>query len=303
MRSCIYQGNVRHRRFEPIEHEFCYSIAYLYVDLAEWDEVIRRVPLLSGRKRWAVSSIRREDHLGDPSESLDEAVRREVEQQTGVRPSGRIGMLSQWRSFGFFFSPVNFFYCFGSDGSTVEAIIAEVNNTPWGEQHCYTLWQGNRTSDKSLSFGCDKVFHVSPFMALDLHYRWSLTAPADALTIHIQACREATCTLDSTLRLKRHELTAGRWLLNLARYPLVPPRILAGVHFEALRLWLKKAPLYAHPSKRSSPTLTSPHTDQPDSVNPSPSSTPHPDPESPSPGSGESTMPNGRQPSERTQVG
>lgn len=283
MRSCIYQGNVRHRRFEPIKHEFCYSIAYLYVDLAEWDDVIRRIPLLSGRKRWAVSSIRREDHLGDPSEPLDAAVRGEVERQTGIRPSGPIGMLSQWRTFGFFFSPVNFFFCYSADGSTVESVIAEVNNTPWGEQHCYTLWQGNRTSDNTLSFRCDKVFHVSPFMPLDLHYRWSLTSPADALTIHIQACREETCELDSTLRLKRHELTAGRWLMNVARYPLVPPRILAGVHFEALRLWLKKAPFYPHPNKSTPPNLADSTTQR----------------ESRSSASGESTMTNRPSESER----
>jgi DUF1365 family protein len=161
-------------------------------------------------------------------------------------------MLSQWRTFGYFFSPVNFFFCFDPTGVQVESVVAEVNNTPWGEQHCYVLWQGNRVSDGKLSFSCKKEFHVSPFMALDLNYRWSVTDPSDALTIHIQAMRDENRELDSTLRLRRYELSAGRWLLNVARYPLIPPRILAGVYFEALRLWLKKAPYYPHPNQGAS---------------------------------------------------
>jgi DUF1365 family protein len=161
-------------------------------------------------------------------------------------------MLSQWRTFGYFFSPVNFFFCFDPTGVQVESVVAEVNNTPWGEQHCYVLWQGNRVFDGKLSFSCKKEFHVSPFMALDLNYRWSVTDPSDALTIHIQAMRDENRELDSTLRLRRYELSAGRWLLNVARYPLIPPRILAGVYFEALRLWLKKAPYYPHPNQGAS---------------------------------------------------
>lgn len=267
MQSCIYRGHVRHRRFAPLKNNFRYPIAYLYVDLAELPEVVAKLPLLSMRPRWSVASLCREDHLGDLSLSLDEAVRQRVAEETGKRPDGPIRMLTLWRTFGRFFSPVNFFFCFAPDSDEVESVVAEVNNTPWREQHCYVLWEGNRRENKSLAFANEKVFHVSPFMALDLHYRWSFSNLGSALSIHIEATRDQECELDATLSLRRVELSSAAWLAQVVRYPMLPARLITAIYYQALKLWIRKAPFYPHPSKRPTDPAPAPASVGPKQTN------------------------------------
>ncbi len=284
MQSCLYTGHVRHRRFESlgstsssaadvprelglenrisanplrgragrrlVKHEFRYSMAYLYLDLDELADVVSQLPLLSRRAAWSVSAICREDHLGDPQLDLATAVRAEVYGQTGLRTEGPIRMLTVWRSWGWFFSPVSFFFCFAPGNSGIDAIVAEVNNTPWRERHCYVLWSGNQVDATRLAFEHAKDFHVSPFLEMDLRYRWHLTPPSESLTIHLAACRGEADQLDATLTLRRQPLSTWNWLRCVVRYPLVPMRILTAIHYEALRLWIKKAPFFPHPGKR-----------------------------------------------------
>lgn len=293
MHSCLYTGSVRHRRFEPKLNRFRYSIRLLYLDLDELDDVVRRLPFLrSGR--WAVASLRMDERMtctasnnlgsstagGSPCVGLRERVARVVEAETGRVPSGPVRWLTLWGSFGVFFAPVSFYYCFAPDGQTLEAIVAEVSNTPWRERHCYVLHAGNqfevetessesesafpreKPSDERscLRFRHAKQFHVSPFLDVALDYHWTITAPNESTTIHLEArhraathgpARSSECVLDATLRLKREPLTRLRWLRAVARHPLVPIRVLAGIYFEALKLWINKVPFYPHPRKRS----------------------------------------------------
>ncbi|MEI2421818.1 DUF1365 family protein, partial [Arthrospira platensis SPKY2] len=103
------------------------------LDLAELDTVFRGRWLWS-TQRPALAWLRREDHLGDPAHSLDESVRRLVAERTGRRPAGPIRLLAHLRYFGHCFNPVSFYYCYDAAGERVETIVAEVNNTPWGER-------------------------------------------------------------------------------------------------------------------------------------------------------------------------
>ena len=245
MHSCIYRGTVRHRRFERLSRAFRYPIRFLYVDLDELPQIAARLPCLSLR-RYSVASVCREDHLGDPNVDLATAVRQRVADELGQHPDGAVRLLTLWRSFGFYFSPVNFFFLF-DQREQLQAVVAEVTNTPWREQHCYVLSALNETAPGRRGFRHSKQFHVSPFLELDLEYRWQLIQPGESLSIHLEACRGDQCQLDATLTLQRTELTTAAWLATLARYPLVPARVLTGIYWEALRLWLNKAPYYPHP--------------------------------------------------------
>ena len=134
--SCIYEGAVRHRRFEVRGHEFRYRLALAYVDLDELPT------LLSGRlvkRRPGLVRFRRRDYLGDPRTPLADAVRELVHARTGTRPEGPVRLLTQLRSFGHCFNPVSFYYCFDRAGERLEHVLAEVTNTPWGERHTYVL--------------------------------------------------------------------------------------------------------------------------------------------------------------------
>ena len=136
--SCLYEGTMRHRRFRPVPHAFGYRLFMVYLDLDELDEVF------AGRWLWsttrcALARFRREDHLGVPTVPLPDAVRALVKERLGFRPTGPVRLLTHLRYFGFVMNPVSFYYCFAADGKQLEAIVAEVNNTPWGERHCYVM--------------------------------------------------------------------------------------------------------------------------------------------------------------------
>lgn len=262
MHSCIYDGYVRHRRFQPLRRDFQYRIAFLFLDLAELDQVLEDLCLLGGR-RFSLASIFRPDHLGRRADCLDTAVRDVVADQTGTRPSGPIRMLTQWRTLGFYFSPINLFFCY-DDEEQVQTVVAEVNNTPWREQHIYVLWSGNQSDDRGLAYRHAKAFHVSPYMDMNLEYDWRLSPPAERFAVHLETLRDTTCILDASMKLRRQELTNRTWLTTLMRFPLPAARILTAIYYEALRLWLKNCPYYPHP-KTNDPSTLDPQSD-PDRV-------------------------------------
>ncbi len=245
--SAIYLGSVRHRRFEPTEHAFRYPLFLMYLDLAELDTVFANRRLWS-TSRAAVARFDRRDHLGDPAQPLDASVRELVEAETGTRPEGPIRLLTHLRYFGHCFNPVSFYYCFDESGTRLETLVAEVNNTPWGERHCYVLTAGEPTGNNgTLSFRSTKRLHVSPFMGMDVAYEWRTGVPSERLLVHIDNRRNGNRLFDATMTLERREITGPRLAWLLARFPIMTLRVVLWIHWEAFRLWLKKTPFYPHP--------------------------------------------------------
>ena len=138
MNSCIYTGTVRHRRVNPVPHAFTYRLFMMYLDLGELPAVFQQRWLWSV-DRPNVASFRRSDHVGDPGTPLEGSIRALVAERTGQTPDGPIRLLTHCRYFGYVFNPVSFFFCYDGSGEHVEAIVAEITNTPWGERHCYVL--------------------------------------------------------------------------------------------------------------------------------------------------------------------
>ncbi len=253
MHSCIYEGRVAHGRYQPVVHKFWYRIYMAYLDLDELQDepAVRR---LITRGRFAPARFAASDHLTGWSGPVKKSIIELVERESGVRPSGPIRLLTQLRNFGYYFSPLNIYYCFDQTGQTVDCMVAEVTNTPWREQHLYVLSPSNQTSrGRVLQYEHDKQFHVSPFLDMDYRYRWRLQVPGEQLRVHIENRRDSTRVFDATMKLARRPLT--RWSLTKmqARYPVMTARIMAAIHWQALKLWWKKCPVYSHPRKQPVP--------------------------------------------------
>jgi DUF1365 family protein len=249
MHSCLYEGQVRHRRFEPKAHSFTYSVVYAYLDLDELDQVF------AGRWFWSTTNpapvrFRRMDYLGDSTVSLKAAVRQRIERETGHLPSGPIRVLSHLRHFGFSFNPVSFYYCFDSTDSFVETIVAEITNTPWNERHAYVLPQHQSLKyPQGLRFRFGKVFHVSPFMPMDLQYDWAFGSPDQCLMVHMKNINHDRTMFDARMTLERQPINGYTCARALIRYPMMSMKVMGAIYWQALKLFLKRMPFYSHPSK------------------------------------------------------
>jgi uncharacterized protein len=247
MHSCLYTGTVRHRRHEPTPNRFSYKLFMAYLDLAELPHLFDRYLLWSAR-RPAPAWFRRGDFYGDAARPLDEAVRDLVARQSGSRPEGPIRLLTHLRYFGYSFNPVSFYYCFDRDDTKVETIVAEITNTPWKERHQYVLPTGSADESGSCwRFRFEKDFHVSPFMPMDMSYDWRFSAPGEHLRVHMQNWRKGAATFDATVGLMREPITSVSLAHALIHFPLLTAQVTTFIHWQALRLWLKRTPFYAHP--------------------------------------------------------
>lgn len=233
MNSCLYESTVFHRRFAPKAHEFCYRLFYVLIDLEELP-LLRRSLRLLGINRPGLYSFRESDHISHGATTTRENVSRYLRDQGLTTQVGRILLLTLPRMLGYIFNPISIYYCFDEAGAPL-ASIAEVGNT-FGEWKPYLV---PLAGDGSFHRRVVKHYYVSPFSDLDLEFDFRFHLPEETLRVFIDDYRGEQRELLSTLTGKRVALTDGTLLWFSLKYPLLTLRVILGIHWQALLLWLK----------------------------------------------------------------
>jgi len=244
MKSCLYEGRVRHRRFSPKNHSFNYRLFFVYLDLDEIDSVFTKRWFWSSTKM-AIAQLKRTDYIGNENISIKQAVINKVYKETGIRHTGPVKMLTHLRYFGFVFNPVTFYYCYDKTESVVEFIVAEITNTPWGERHSYVL--NNKDKSNKMRFSFKKDFHVSPFLPMEMDYDWRFTTPVDSLNIHMVNNEDNGKVFDATLQLNKKPLSSFNCARAITFFPFLTLKVISGIYWQALRLYIKRIPIFTHP--------------------------------------------------------
>lgn len=246
MDNAIASGKIWHRRLTPKPHRFVYRTSYTLVDVDRVENVFARSRLWSVG-RFNLVGFRRSDFLRPLDRPLRQAVLERVAEVTGCQPSGRIFLLAHLRQWGLCFNPVSFYFCFGRDG-ILQAIVAEVHNTPWNQRHAYVLdCRGQEGPEYRFDF--DKSFHVSPFMPMAIHYDWRFRIDHDRLDVHMLLKDSGRECFTVGMQLALEPMTTSTMRRMPLKFPLMTFKVVAGIYWQALRLWLKKVPFYSHPDK------------------------------------------------------
>lgn len=257
MNSRLYQGWVRHRRYAPKNHQLNYPLFMLYLDLDETEAVFGQSRFWSVETfNWA--SFRRADYYAPERGDLKTAVIERICELSQIEAAQihSIRMLTHLRYLGLAFNPVTFYYAFNAQNELL-AIMPEVTNTPWGERHQYVLTgqagdgahEPARQHRHYREYHLAKAFHVSPFLPMDMDYRWVFGTPEQTLRVHLENYRQGERQFDATLVLDAQQISGRNLNRTLIRFPWMTVKVVTGIYWHALRLWLKGIRFYPHPRK------------------------------------------------------
>lgn len=249
LQSALFSGHVMHARLKPKQHRLTYRIYSLLIDLDELEALNRRLKLFSV-DRFNLFSF----HSADRGDRSGSDLKKQVEQSMragGLVPDGgAIRLLTMPRMLGWAFNPLSVFYCYGQNGD-LRAILWEVDNT-FGERHGYLI-PVDRSDAGQIIQHCDKAFYVSPFMDMDLRYEFHVVAPSDKLSIRIDTFDNEGLVLTARHLAKRTELTDAALLRAFFKIPFLTMRVIGGIHWEALKIWIKGVRLAVRPPPPESP--------------------------------------------------
>jgi len=250
-RSSLYVGSVMHRRLHPRPHHFRYSAFWMLLDLDEAETLSRKLTWFSCN-RFNLFSFHNADHGDGTAVPL----RTQIEKKLGARgidiAGGHVDLLCIPRMLGYCFNPLSIYFCYQTDGA-LAAVVHEVHNT-FGERHTYVMPIEQRNG--SLHQRCQKLFHVSPFLDMDMRYDFRITGPDERVCVGIAASSPERPVLNAVMTGTREDLSDRNLMRIFVKIPAFTFKVIAAIHWEALRLWLKRVRLHAHPGARAAAIRT-----------------------------------------------
>ena len=251
--TCLYTGEVFHRRLRPRIHSMRYRVFSLLIDLDELDRLDTELPIFS-RNRFNLLSFYDADFGETDGESVKASALDRLKEAGLDSGTHRILLSCYPRVLGYAFNPLSLFYCLNECDELI-ATIHEVHNT-FGERHSYVLPVTAETSELDhtskhqwINQSTEKALFVSPFAHMNMHYRFRLNYPDERQVIVIRARDDAGTLITASYVADRRELTSGSLFREFVRLPLMTFKIIVGIHFEALRLWTKRVPWFTHQPK------------------------------------------------------
>ena len=232
--SCIYNGKVIHKRFKPKEHYFKYSVFSLLIDLSELRKIDQEISFFSLNK-FNLISFHEKDHGKRDGSSLEEWVKKNLEQNKIETVDIKIKLLCYPRIFGYVFNPLSIFYCY-NENAELKAILYEVKNT-FNEQHTYVF--PVKKNSKIIRQNCNKRFYVSPFIEMETAYNFRLAEPKETLSVFIKQTDAEGILLSACQTGRKEKISTKQLLINFSKHPMMTIKIIMAIHFEALRLWRK----------------------------------------------------------------
>jgi DUF1365 family protein len=250
MESAICIGKIRHRRFTPVKHDFTYPIFMALLDIDAIGQLMKVSPFSSyNRFNWTAFDER--DHFGDAKLPIRQRLALDAKAQGVNLPDGQIFLLTHLRYCGYVFNPVSFFYCYDK-AESLQVVLAEVNNT-FGDSENYWLTPHNQwRSEKVHRYRDAKRMHVSPFNPMNLDYTFVFNDPNEGknVMVHMNTIEDGQANLDATLKLERREWSRKSLHQTLIQYPFMTAKVIARIHWQALKLYVKGAKFYSDPGVR-----------------------------------------------------
>lgn len=244
MKSQLYAGQVRHKRFKPAVHELNYSVFSMLVALDEREKLASSFWLFS-YNRWNLISFYDKDFGDTENETLDAYVQRKLN-EAGITQVPKTVLLSCYpRIFGYTFNPLSLFYCLDESGQAF-AILHEVHNT-FRERYTYVLPVSEHDEQSHyINQAATKQLFVSPFAHMDMRYEFRLNVPDDKQVLVIKTYDKQGLVITASYIAQQQILSAASLLKHFCLVPLLSVKVVLGIHWEAARLWFKRVPLVRH---------------------------------------------------------
>tara|TARA_R110002110_G_scaffold119309_2_gene293726 strand:- start:7061 stop:7813 length:753 start_codon:yes stop_codon:yes gene_type:complete len=241
--NILFSGTLRHRRFIPKVHEFTYKVFYFYFNINELASLCDTISFLS-QEKFNYLSFYRKNYIGDASQPISETVNKLLSSQN-TKPSSDVFMMTQLSHLGFCFNPISLYFTYQDD--MLQSLIADVQNTPWGEKHPYVLTNPNDISHQSYAFQFLKKLHVSPFFDMRFVYDLNLKLTKENFIVHMQNMKDDIKHFDVTLSMQGVPFSANALKKLIVKHPFVSQKIILSIYWQALKLYIKRIPFVSHP--------------------------------------------------------
>ncbi|GAA0206392.1 DUF1365 domain-containing protein [Kangiella japonica] len=258
LNNALVKGWVRHRRYKPKRHQFEYKMTWTLLDLDKVEQTFEQCRYWSIEKTNIVSFRQKDFHQDHASKSYRhpppqvtmQNIIQSIGREKGKEFNGKVFMMSHLRNYGYNFNSVCFYFCYDLNNK-LEYIVSEITNTPWGERHSYIfdcIEDDDSKRQSIMQFNFNKEFHVSPFIKMDMHYRWTFKVTQKKLRVHmVILTNEGKKYFDTTFTAELLPLTNKAMKQYAFRNALQPQKMSFLIYWQALKLWLKRFKVYDHP--------------------------------------------------------